>query len=85
MVLHCLYDFAISAKTSSLFTSNREALDKLLSFSKERVNVVGFHGRLLGYQVHELKYFFINKVNLKLFLLSSLLNQFELPSDSLDA
>jgi hypothetical protein len=50
VVLQCLFDFAVSSKTANLFTSNREALDKLLSFSKERVNVVGFHGRLLGYQ-----------------------------------
>lgn len=50
VVLQCLFDFAVSAKNASLFTSNREALAKLLSFSKERSNVVGFHGRLLGYQ-----------------------------------
>jgi len=51
VVMQCLNDFSHSAKTNSLFTSNREALDRLLAQSKERVNVVGFHGRLLGYQV----------------------------------
>ncbi|ODN02998.1 Hormone-sensitive lipase [Orchesella cincta] len=50
VVIMCLNEFVQGTTNDSLFSSNREALDKLISMSKERVNVVGFQGRLLGFQ-----------------------------------
>ncbi|CAL8080903.1 unnamed protein product [Orchesella dallaii] len=50
VVILCLNEFVQGTTNDSLFSSNREALDKLISMSKERVNVVGFQGRLLGFQ-----------------------------------
>ncbi len=51
MILGSLVDFVNNSTSDSLFTSSREALDRLIAMSKERVNVVGFHGKLLGFQV----------------------------------
>lgn len=55
LVETCLLDFVQSSTNNSLFSSDREALDKLISQSKERVNVIGFQGRLLGFQVCHLR------------------------------
>lgn len=67
----CLIEFVQSTNNDSLFSSNREALDKLISQSKERVNVVGFQGRLLGFQVLKLE-----SINAWIFLMTDVILMF---------
>lgn len=51
VIMDCLVEFVESSNSDSLFASSEPALQRLVSMSKERVNLVGFHGRLLGFQV----------------------------------
>jgi len=54
-IMSSLVDFVNEDTSDSLFTSSRDALNRLVAMSTERVNVVGFQGKLLGFQVNHLQ------------------------------